>query len=174
MLLKVRRIFCNLIEKSDGWILAIIWNLGMIAGIWLCSSSQTASVQIYSLVPVRISIFLRLLSALLPLLFFFAAYKLHRPGVVLIAAFSKTFLFGFSGCAVYAAYRSAGWLVCGLFLFSELCMLAPTYMLCYTQFVQRSTVRRQELIGFAAISAAVVLLDYFLISPFLANLIRSM
>lgn len=152
--------------------LACTYLLGLIIGplLSVCTGMPPAFVS-YAVMNGRMSVIGSLSVIALPLFFSAFAVYVGRCRLVIPIAFCKAFLFSYTGCSVWIAFGSAGWLVFLLFMFSDILMLPVLWW--YWQLALKGKARA-SLMGLIPASAAGVLigsLDYFLIAPFLANLL---
>ena len=84
--------------------------------------------------------------------------------------FLKAFSFGFCAGGVYLVFGSAGWLVCGLLLFTDLCSM-PLLYLFWQRYIDGS---RRLVLTDAVLPASLLFLigslDHCIITPFLMKI----
>lgn len=110
------------LRKFGPQLLALSWLLGLVCGGWVfrIAGSDLPSLMLLAC-QGQLSIVGLLSSALLALLFSALAVYFSLPGLVLVPAFIKAFLISWFFCGIYSAFGTAGWLVCLLLMFTDLC-----------------------------------------------------
>lgn len=165
-------LFCSLFSyiarKRDHLILALCWALGLFFGFCLFRScgSNLAS-QMPLAMNCQSSIFQLLTPILLPFLISAFAVYISLPRLLFGVCFLKALLFCYVSCAVNAAYGSAGWLIRGLFLFTD---LSGTVLLYHYWHRHITGTRKFSFGSFGAYQTAVLLfawVDYRYIAPLL-------
>lgn len=150
------------------WLL-LLWCAGLILGVFFaCQADDSTILMMRSAASAPVSISGLLVVFLLPFLLSASAVYLSQPLLLLATAFAKAFSFGFCAYAVDSAFRSAGWLMCLLLMFSDLCFL-PVLMWFWLRHITGN--RRSadvDLAVCAAIAVCIGLFDYCIVSPFLA------
>jgi hypothetical protein len=145
---------------------------GLISGSYL---SLLADPSVFSLMltaaECRVSIVCILSASLFPVVFTaFAIYTSHIR-LLFPIAFTKAFSFSFIGSGLLLTLGDSGWLMRALLMFSDLASLP---VLCWMWLHTFANERTSNLLS-TAITVLVVCmigcLDYYYISPFLANLI---
>ena len=150
-------------------ILVIHWLLGLLTGIFL---ALTADIHfpplMLSVFCDRMSIVCFLAAFLLLLLISFFSALLSQRYLLFPLAFVKAFLFAFAGAMLMNTFSASGWLMQLLLMFSDLLILPIFWWLWLME-------RSEGMLYAYAVAAAgivlIVLLDYALITPFLADLI---
>jgi hypothetical protein len=119
---------------------------------------------------VHVSITGLIASVFLPFLIAaFAAY-ISVPQLMYPLVFLKMMLFCLCGCCIYNVYGSAGWLVRVLLQFSDCCMVPVLCWFCLRH-ISGSAVSLWKDFVISTVAAGIVgIIDYCLISPFLASL----
>jgi hypothetical protein len=147
---------------------ALSWGCGIFLGCWIFRFAGSdlpawmlqASEEPLSMVGL-------LSAALLALLFSATAVYFSLPGLLLVIAFWKAFLIGWFSCGIYAAFGSAGWLVCQLFMFTDLC----SGVLLYAYGSRFITGNRQYFPAFSCLFAVfgclIAAVDYSFVAPLL-------
>ena len=173
MRIAIRRLWIHLSCNRKQLLLAAFWTFGLLCGSFLADSAsptfllltRSATSKAVSVVGLCIcSFFTFLLSAL--------AVSFHRIKLLYAIFFCKALLFSWSGCCVMAVFGSAGWLVQFLYQFSDL-FFVPA--LCWFALRHISGGRaglKKDVSVLLLLAAIVGCIDYFLVSPFLAGLIK--
>lgn len=158
-------------RKGAVSILASSFFLGHLLGVWFSSGAgNTFYATMRAAVSGRVSIIGLLAAMVLPFLFSAFAVYIKQPILLVPIAFAEAFLFSWLGYGIYTACGSAGWLVVILVMFGQLCALPLLYW--YWQYHIGGL--RFELPRFCLILTVLVVIsfiDYYLIAPFLANII---
>ena len=95
--------------------------------------------------------------------------RFHALILIYLTAFCKAVILGFCSCAVYCCFGSAGWLVRGLLLFSEIISCTALLWLVLKHISGSDHLLRDSVLCGTVIAAA-GLADYLAVSPFLAEL----
>ncbi len=150
---------------------ALAWLLGLLLGALACAYTDIHFLSKTLPVPfVGSSVSALVSSAVLP--FLIAAYSAisgwhcFLPLLCLI----RGFLFSFCGCWIYRAYGSAGWLFRFMLQFSEICT-APLFCLFCLRCSRARVFQSRELFLYAALAVFFVCIDFFVISPFWAEIV---
>ena len=153
-------------------VLLFSWLTGLIAGSLSACYSDHSFLSLMHLAPAcRVSIVGLLTALLLPFLCSaFAVYISKQHWLLPIISFLKALALSRIGAGVLIAYRSAGWLICSLFLFSDI-LLSP--ILFYYWYHSIDRIRPSAGVSvFCFVSALVIgCFDFRFISPFLVNLL---
>ena len=158
--------------RGASLILALTFFLGLVLGIWFsgCASEHYLPAM-RTAVSSRVSIIGLPSSAVLPLLFSAFAVYLRQPVLLIPIAFLKAFLFSFLGYSVFIAWSHAGWLIAGLLMFGSFASVPVLYW-----YWQRHIGGRAFETGVFCLILGMLLLigtlNYYLIVPFLANIIN--
>lgn len=156
-------------RKWAAWFLALCWSVGLFCGILVFVSTGTVLIPPETL--CRVSVGNLIMANLLPFLFSVFAVYIHQPILILPIAFLKGSLFSFVSMGVMASFGSAGWLVRGLLMFSDLLLSGLLYFYWLRHI---SGLRRFSIARCGALAAAAVLVgwvDYRWIAPILAGII---
>ena len=137
--------------------------LSVYAGDSFLSLMRSASLRSVSIVNL-------LLITLLP--FLFSALIVYIRGVRLLAGlcFIKGLSFAFVSGGLLAAYGDAGWLIQGLYMFSDVFTLIPLWWCWLQLYGEGSILGRKCLMIGGIVAGCIVFLDYLYVSPFLAKL----
>ena len=159
-------------QAACKFLLALCWCGGLILGISFASSADDSTLLMMHSASMSAVSIPGLLSILfLPFLLSALAVYLSRSLLLLGVAFVKAFAFGFCAFAVNAAFQSAGWLVCMLLMFSDLCSL-PLLVWFWLRHIAGD---RRNAAADLAVCAAIALFiggfDYCVVSPALAMLL---
>ena len=157
--------------KKRLFAVACAWFTGLVFGalVSMSASGMTVSaIRTASLSPV--SVFGLLSAILLPLLSSAFAVYFSAPNLLFPLAFLKAFLVAWLGWGVLVSFGSAGWLIRMLLMFSEILSLPLLWW--YWQRILSGNPGR----GFCTLictgfALGIGLLDYFVVSPFLVNLL---
>lgn len=156
------------IGKYDKFILALSWATGFWAGclIFRYVGSNLAT-QMPLAVNCQLSIFGLLTSVLLPFLFSAFAVYIRVPKLLCVVSFLKAFLFAYVSSAVNTAFGGAGWLVRGLFLFTDICGTVLLYHYWHRHITGVRTFSRGTFFIYQTVLFLVVWLDARFVSPLL-------
>lgn len=150
--------------------LASAWVAGLILGaVFSLFAGDTAWMRG---VPFgSVSIVGVLASAVLPLFFSAFAVYVSAPYLLLPVVFCKAFLFSWCGVGIASVFGDAGWLICGLLLFTDISML-PVLWLFWLRCCRFAADRPMyDLIVPVAAALLVGSMNYSVISPFLAGIL---
>lgn len=158
-------------RKWRRMILALCYCAGLAAGAFAAVQAEESLVSWMRTVQLqRVSIVSLLVVALLPFLISAAAVLIAQVRLFYPVCFLKAFSFGFCAGGVYLVFGSAGWLVCGLLLFTDLCSM-PLLYLFWQRYIDGS--RRLALTD-AVLPASLLFLigslDHCIITPFLMKI----
>ncbi len=154
--------------------LAVSLISGCLSGIYFAANADVTYLLMMRAVPgASVSIAGAFAAALLPFLIAAFAAFLSMPYLVFPVCFCKAFLYGACSWGVWVNYGGAAWLVGGLLQFGNLCLipLLCWYSLRVAADAVRSLGRDFQVCCLAA--AVVGIVDYCIVSPFLAMLINS-
>ena len=143
--------------------LCMLWGFGLFVGFsfsFVCRDSLSSLMRSAFSQPV--SIVFTVFCTILLFLFLF-----YRHGILLLVCFIKSICFGFTWMSIAYLFGSSGWVVRGLFLFSDtaMCLFLLLLMLDVNpQYTHKSTLCS------AIICLAVVYFDYIVLSPLACGL----
>ena len=153
--------------------LAFIWIFGLIFGVNL---SFAAGPDFLSLMRgasgCSVSIVCLLSVSLLPFLFSAVAVYIRSMPFLAVLCFIKGFLFAFVSAGIFTAFKSAGWLVRILMMFSDLGCLVPLWW-CWISCVSgrcRNSV--YPVLQSSLLALCIISLDYVYVSPLLEKLVE--
>ena len=146
-------------RKWDKLFLALFWVMGLLVGglVFRYSGSKFVS-QMHLAVSSQPSIFPLLMSALLPFLLSAYAVYIGLPRLLYGICFLKAFGLGYLSHSVVYAFRSAGWLVRWLFLFTDISAAAVLYCFCHRRI---SGIRKLSSGSFSAYAGALFAVGFF-------------
>ena len=151
-------------------ILACLFLSGLLAGAFLCRDAWNELPFEISALASGSSLFGLLTVLLTPYLFSAMAVFLNRPVLLFPLVFWKAFFFAFVLSGLALSGGSAGWLVAGLAMFAVILSMPVLcwYWLCHIG--GGSFDLREFLVG-AGFLLAIGLVDFWVISPFLSNIL---
>lgn len=150
-------------------LLGASWVLGMLIPVCIFSQIDASFPSLMRRAVVgQVSIVSLLASILLPYLLSAFAVYISKPLLLLPIAFIRGFTLILVLMTVSEAFGSAGWLIRGLFLFSDVAFMPFLYLFWHRNI---SVVSNNS--GWVCCGAAVLIgcLDYYYISPFLLGLL---
>lgn len=153
--------------------LALCFYGGLLLGAVLATQAEESFISWMRTVQVqRVSIVSLLGAAFLPFLISAYAVLISQVWLLFPVCFLKAFSFGFCVAGVSYVFGSAGWLVCGLLLFTDLCTM-PMLLFFWLRHIDGA--HRPQLAESALTASLLFLagsLDHCLITPFLAEIIN--
>lgn len=150
----------------------IIWLCGLAGGVFIATGlDHTHFLLMRPSNLYGLSIFRQLAAVYLPFLFAAYAVSIDNPKLLLVLCFVKAFAFSFCGCLVFNAYGTAGWLVRLLLLFTDVFTIPVLIWYCLRHIDSQIYSAKRDLIICILLITIVVCFDYFVISPFTAELI---
>lgn len=150
--------------------LAIFWFAGVALGIVYAGSvaDSLCGVIVNSLF-ASATLISNLTVQLLPVVITILIFRIKADVLIFPMCIAKGFSYGFCCFGVCAAFGNAGWLVRGLFLFSDSALvLLLLYFWC--RYFYKENIARKEYITVVIIVLAVSIFDSLMVSPFLASL----
>lgn len=152
-------------------VLLMLWIFGIILGAAAGGAASSESVSLMRRVLFApVSIVGLLICAVLPFAFSFAAVLSGRARLIYLLCGLKGFSFAYTGSLCLACFGSAGWLVRAFLLFSQIATVPALWYVWLSLCKGREKLGRT---GFGFLSAHVlvaVLLDYFMVAPYLSGL----
>lgn len=151
--------------------LCTVWLIGLLLGtLFSVNLDDTFSSLMRPSISEGLSIFRQLAMVCLPFLFAAYAVSINKPGLLLLLCFVKAFCFAFCGMLIYYAFGSAGWLVRYLLQFTDVLSVPILFWYCLRH-IDRQNNAKRDLMICALLAASIACIDYFAVSPFLAELI---
>lgn len=148
----------------------MFWLLGLLCGtLFAVGADDSLASLMRAAASNRVSIVVLLTTAFLPFLITAYAVSINRYAIGSCLALLKGFAYSFCGCVIVRAFGSAAWLVQPMLQFTD---MVTSILLCWFGircFTRQCSLRR-DLAVCILISAAAVVIDYLLVSPFLAAL----
>lgn len=159
-------------RKISQWLLGAFWVFGLTLGALTAHGCdgiiQPLIRESAGLTPSLIGL---CCATFFPFLLSAFAVSLSEPWLLLVISTCKAFSFSFCAVGVSLAFGQSGWLVRFLFLFSDLLQL-PLLCWYWLRHIKGSANGRWD-IPFCTVSlTAIGVLDYAVIAPFLASVIR--
>lgn len=154
-------------------ILAFFWIVGLLCGVFFASAVKDfVFPQMRSFAYVRVSIAGLVAVLAFPLAISAVAVYLNVPVFLFPICFFKAFSFGCCLYSISVAFGDAGWLVRLLLLFSDSCMIVPLlWFWCRHQTGKRASIKR-DLAVCTSFAALIGVTDYYLVSPYLVELMN--
>lgn len=154
-----------------GFILALSWVLGLIAGCILCLSADISDFSLMRMAPCRPVSIIRLLAVvLLPFLFSGFAVSISQTWLLIPVAFMKSLIFAAVSTAILLSFGSAGWLMSFLLMFSSVCTM-PVLIFYWLRYIPKGkAVALQDVFIIISVILVVCGIDFYFISPVLAGL----
>ena len=164
------RIPCNirLTFRSVIVQMALFWGIGLLLGTLYAAGLDLTFLSLmrrFFLYPV--SIVIRLILAVLPILICTYAFTIGKTEIVMAVLFCKGFLFSFLALSAYLIFGSAGWLIQPMILFSDSLLMPVLLWFCFQN--GKALMRNHFVCLGAALSP--VLIHYFVVLPFGVQLI---
>ena len=153
-------------------LLSVFWMLGLIFGVLAAfgAGDATASTMLGA-ANGALSISGLLVIFAFPFLLSALAVFTAQPWLLLVMSFAKAFCFGFCFWSMDRLFGSAGWLVCFLAMFSDICSI-PVLMWFWLRHISGGRGRlMKDLAVCAALAAVIGSFDYCIVSPFLAAIL---
>ena len=159
-------------RKIAPLILAFSWSFGSLFGVLIVRSASEYFVPfVRSVVSGTVSVSGLLASVLFPFLFSELAI-LYRRSFLYLICFIKAFCLGVCVKGIALAYGSSAWLIYSLLLFSDNLIIPVLYAYWLRALEGSSFQRNLSFMVHVIYSVIIVLLDVYLISPILSEVIR--
>lgn len=175
MILHARKSYAAVLMqcKESVVLLSFLWTLGLVCGLYFVSLLDGFLFDlIIDASNNHPSILGILVVTALPIVITAIAAYCSAPLLIYALCIFKAFCFSVGLCGVAAVFGYSGWLIRLFLLFSDSCMAILLFWLwCRILSPDRSAIQRDLLIC-SAIAATVGLVDYFLVSPYLAVLMN--
>lgn len=143
----------------------LCWLIGLLLGFYAAKCAGGAIVSAVSgIVLAPVSIFRSATNCVLPFLVVFLSIRMDQKWLAFTVCGLKAFSFAYCMTGIYAAFGSAGWLVCAALLFAD--FLTVPGLLFYWIFRSDSD-KVSRLLFYALFAVLTVLTDYFCIAPIL-------
>jgi len=152
-------------------ILAFVWVSGLFLGLGTALFADPSFLGLLHKAPVcPVSFGGCFIGLLLPLLFTALSTAVSCHWLLIPLAFARAFLWSALSCGIVLAYGSGGWLVAVLFLFSH-CLCNSALLWVWLRLFMSKGITRIHHFAVLAVFLFVCFLDFWHISPFLANLL---
>ena len=152
-------------------LLAIIWILGILLGLYIAVSLPDNSRQIVAaLTQSRVSVVSIIGCFFVPVILSAIVWKVKYLALFFVLAFLKAVCYGFCFCTIGHVFRDAGWLLRWLFLFSDSCSSALLLWFWYRNITPMDHRVTKDLFICGIISAGVILFDICYVIPFCQRL----
>lgn len=161
--------------KSRVMLLAFLWISGLLCGtLFVLAAEDPFSSLMRTVAFNRVSIAGLAAVLVFPLIVSAVAVYMAVPTFILPICFVKAFCYGSSMFGASAAFGSAGWLMRLLLLFSDSCMMVPLLWFWCRHLTGRRDSLKRDLAVCAVFAVFIGIIDYFLVSPYLAELMNSL
>ena len=157
--------------KVHTFILASVWILGLITGGVVAARVSLAS-ALNSFTLLRTSVLDLIFFLVLPFGLSFVILKFVGSFGILPLAFIKAYSLISTLCYVSFVFGDAGWLIGGIFFFSDVITTTLLLKLWFDISIGKCYKLRQCFFLFIIIPVLIGLFDYFVVSPFLAMLLN--
>lgn len=152
-------------------ILCISWCLGIFIGLHIASTSQTQFYMVYIAAVRKPAGFVGLAAVFfLPFLGSLIVLRYRKNWLLYPFCFCKALIFSVHFFLVSYIFGAGAWLVCLLFLFSEICSSVLLLVFWMITIKSDAVVRRQNCIIYLVLSTVALLLDLNIISAFLVSI----
>lgn len=162
----IRNIF-----KSKGFHLAFTWTLGLIAGYYVLDQTPLISLMRSSHF-LRMSIVDLILSLAIPFLVSFILLRYFSFYSVLPFVFLKALSYFLCYGGITLIFGNAGWLLSGMLLFSDSIFVIMLLLIWFNAAIGKKPNLRRCIAAYIISSIAIVYLDYFVVSPYVAMLLN--
>lgn len=159
-------------SSKRAWALACLWCAGLVSGLFVVfGASDSLHSLMLPAIYARVSIVGLLSGLLLPLLLSYIFFRLSVQRLVFAVCFLRAALFGFCACGVVLSCGSAGWLIQGLMMGSDLFSIPLLYVFWLRHIDGSIRNLDRDLFACAGVTVVIGLLEYFLAVPFLARIV---
>ena len=157
-------------SRQTSFILALCAFIGTVLGTLLAVTVDRSYISLMRLaLSSPVSIVGTVLTVFVPFLVSLY-YIIHsKPWLVYLICGIHLLLFSAAGCAVSQSFGSAGWLVGLMALFPDLCLVPALILVSILRLT--GTCSRRTAVCFVIFAVVIGMIDYLVISPFLADLI---
>ena len=118
----------------------------------------------------RVSIVGTVVSVWIPFLVSFIILVHSKPWLVYLLCTAHISRFGCTGFALLRSFGSAGWLIRGMLQFPDLCLIPV--LLYFAACKLNGNICKRKIVYCIVFGLIIGMMDYFLISPFLADLME--
>lgn len=160
-------------RKHSCFYLALCWFWGLLCGAVFFQHSRPFALSLMrSAIGAPVSIVGLFCIGFLPFLFTAFAVYISQPRLLLLTCFCKACAFSFAFAGIYEAFGSAGWLLRILLLFSDSVYTLFLYCLWLRLLSGRQFRCFSDTVIYFLIAVWTCGVDYYIIAPFLAELIE--
>ena len=148
------------------------WIVGLLLGIFFAAETGFAVSMMRRAASCRVSIVLLFVGGALPFLIAAYAVMIERYFILFSLVLLRCFCFGYCAWTAVLSFGSAGWLVQPMLQFTDSILLA---VLCFFSLRWSGGYDRhlkRDLTFCIALTAAVAVIDFSAVSPFLASLLE--
>ena len=150
---------------------AVLWCLGFLLGFCLCAKSNPIIFSLMRQAAARPMSIVGLLSIIcIPYLLTALAVQYNKILTVVLLAFLKAFLFGFSFCCIRFSFEYLHWIIQPMLMFTDIVSTFFLLSIWVNTILGRANLR--SVFSGAVVSFFFGILDILLVSPFLGSLIN--
>lgn len=172
MVWRIQRNHSLLFRRKNSLLLAFVWTLGLIGGIYAIFAADHFPVSLMHGFSSETMSIVHLLSlTALPFLFSILAVWAIKPALIMMLCFVKAFLFSYVSLGILQYYGSSGWLIHFLLLFHECASIPILYFFWLRGLYDIGFFHNFEGVLLVSLGLLVGSIDYSIISPFLAHVI---
>lgn len=151
--------------------LILIWGIGLILGVLLCDTAPyNCTEMLYETISVKPSLLSLFLICVLPVSLSAIAVCLPFFPIAYLLLFLCSVTHGFCGTVVNLTFGSSAWIIRPLILFSSGCTTVLVFWILFQSHTGRCI--KKNICLALTLSFLVCILDLFLVSPFLGDLIN--
>ena len=149
----------------------LCWFLGLLSGILLAIHTSPFSASMMRIaVCGNVSIVGMLLSTLFPYFITVVAYWASAYFIIVIFSYFDSLALSFCAACLYIVFNDAAWLICILFLFSDIFLVTSLIYLRITVILQDHRMFREKCLIVFILIVLITIIDYFVIVPFLTTM----
>ncbi len=153
-------------------LLVVLWTMGIILGTaWAATFSAAFSSWMRPVCCMRVSIVRLAVWNVLPFVITAGISAFGFYPVLYLFGFFKGLAFGATGMMCIAAFGNGGWLIRCLLLFSQLMTISAIWAV-WVGICRKKRFSPWDIGLVAVYFMAVILIDYFLVCPFLGRLLK--
>ncbi len=154
------------------WILAALWTLSLIFGIFYASKDSNLPQLLISALQTQQSLTQLVLMLLLPVAASTVLIAFSFNAAIFFLAAGKAFACGYCLFGIAAAFGSGSWLIRLLFLFSDTCLSVLLLWFWSRHLVSRKKTLAKDTLVCTLIAISAGLVEFLLFSPFLRVLMN--
>lgn len=154
-------------------ILSTLWIIGFVCGLYFVLSADCASSDFFlSATRTPVSVLGIFTVAFLPIIISAISIFCALPFLIYTLCFCKAFSYGFVCLNIALTFGYSGWLIRLLLLFSSTCTSMSLFWLWHSGLSRNRITVQHDFIICIVIAAAIGIVDYFMVSPYLAVLMN--